>query len=461
MYNWQVMASAVAGSPIRTSLRRFVASPSVHWGLVLFLLALGLRLAWLSIVSPGPLLDGWFFYYSAESIASGEGFINPFTRAHTASLPPGYAFLLSGLFVTFGADPLVAKVFNVVAGAVTVVLVYALATRLAGQRAGIVAGVVLALFPSQIFFPVMIMTEALFAGLLVGLVLLLVIWLSKGSMKTWQVFVLGLLLGAMSLVRAETILLVPSLIVLWLVLRLRWQAVAQHGLILAVGMAILITPWTIRNYVRFEEFIPIRGGQGAPLRGARIALSMDYDSPRYTIVGGRQEPAPLDQLIADHLRHPWQLADLGARKIADMFGRDYAFAWIDLCNGNPNSPFVQTACSQDQAPLSGNGYEPPGGVAPWAAIGDAYYYAVGLTVLLGVPVLLAKGDRRYLIIAWFIASWCLIHLIYVPQPRYHFPVLPMVSIFAGIVLVEIWDRVKHRLRPPQRKPQLSEAVDAN
>ena len=35
-------------------------------------------LPWLSIVSPGPLLDGWFYYYSAESIAAGEGFINPF-----------------------------------------------------------------------------------------------------------------------------------------------------------------------------------------------------------------------------------------------------------------------------------------------------------------------------------------------------------------------------------------------
>ncbi len=461
MYNLQVMVSEAVDSPIRTSLRRIVASSFVRWGLALFLLALGLRLAWLSIVSPGPLLDGWFFYYSAESIASGGGFIDPFNGAPTASLPPGYAFLLSGLFVTFGADPLVAKLFNVVAGAVTVVLVYALATRLGGQRAGIAAGVVFALFPSHIFFSVMIMTETFFAGLLVGIVFLLVIWLSKGAMKTWQVFVLGVLLGAMSLVRAEVILLVPSLIVLWKVLGLRWQTVPLHASVLVVGMAAVITPWSIRNYVRFDEVIPIRGGQSAPLRGFRIALSMDYDSPRYTIVGGRQEPAPLDQLIGDHLRHPWQLADLSARKIADMFGRDYAFAWADFCNGSPTDPSVQTACSQDQAPLSGNGYEPPGGVAPWAAIGDAYYYAVGLTVLLGVPVLLAKGDRRYLIIAWFIASWCLIHLIYVPQPRYHFPVLPMVSIFAGIVLVETWDRVKHRLKPPQREPQLSGAVDAN
>ena len=60
-----------------------------------------------------------------------------------------------------------------------------------------------------------------------------------------------------------------------------------------------------------------------------------------------------------------------------------------------------------------------------------------------------NGDRRHLIILWFIAAWCLIHLTYVPQPRYHFPVLPMVSLFAGIVLVDIWDRVKHRLPFPQ------------
>ena len=419
------------------------------------MLALGLRLAWLSIVSPGPLLDGWFFYYSAESIASGEGFIDPFTHAPTASLPPGYAFLLSGLFVTFGADPLVAKLFNVVAGAFTVVLVYALAMRLGGQRAGIVAGVVLALFPSQIFFSIMIMTETLFAGLLVGLVLLLVVWLSKGTIKTWQIFVVGVLLGAMSLVRAETVLLIPALVVLWKVLGLRWQAVALHTLVLGVGMAMLITPWTVRNYVRFDDVILIRGGQTAPLRGARIALSMDYDDPRYTISGGRQEPAPLDELLKDHLRHPWQLAELGAAKISDMFGRDYAFAWVDFCRLGQDDLNVRFTCSQSQAPLSANEYEPPGGVTVWAAIGDAYYYAVGLIVLLGAPLLFAKGDRRHLIIAWFIASWCLIHLMYVPQPRYHFAALPLVSVFAGIVLVEIWDRIRSRRGPPPREVQVS------
>ena len=124
------------------------------------------------------------------------------------------------------------------------------------------------------------------------------------------------------------------------------------------------------------------------------------------------------------------------QKIADMFGRDYAFHWTD-------------------APRFAKGQGPPGGVTPWAAIGDAYYYAVGLIVLLGVPLLFAKGDRRHLIVAWFIASWCLIHLMYTPRPRHHFAVLPMVSLFAGIVLVEIWDRVRSRRGPPPRKVQVS------
>ncbi|MCH7578800.1 MAG: hypothetical protein IIB22_00995 [Chloroflexi bacterium] len=119
-----------------------------------------------------------------------------------------------------------------------------------------------------------------------------------------------------------------------------------------------------------------------------------------------------------------------------MFGRDYAFHWTD-------------------APRFAKGQGPPGGVTPWAAIGDAYYYAVGLIVLLGVPLLFAKGDRRHLIVAWFIASWCLIHLMYTPRPRHHFAVLPMVSLFAGIVLVEIWDRVRSRRGPPPRKVQVS------
>ena len=109
------------------------------------------------------------------------------------------------------------------------------------------------------------------------------------------------------------------------------------------------------------------------------------------------------------------------QKLADMFGRDYAFHWTD-------------------APRFAKGQGPPGGVTPWAAIGDAYYYAVGLIVLLRVPLLFAKGDRRHLIVAWFIASWWLIHLMYTPRPRHHFtrfgrPTLVLSGQFSSLVIV--------------------------
>ena len=164
-----------------TRVRQLWGEGHLHWAAWIFCLAFVIRIAWLFYVNPDPFdgeyfsrgyYDAIFFYKAAESLAAGEGYREPDFLQLSAAWPPGYPITLMILFVIFGTNLVVAKLFNVFLAGIGAVLIYTLATMIRGQRAGIVAGILMAFFPSQIFFSVMVLTEPLFVVLSTTLVLL-------------------------------------------------------------------------------------------------------------------------------------------------------------------------------------------------------------------------------------------------------------------------------------------------
>ncbi len=58
--------------------------------------------------------------------------------------------------------------------------------------------------------------------------------------------------------------------------------------------------------------------------------------------------------------------------------------------------------------------------------------------------LFAKRDRRLTIILWFTASWSLIFLASVPLTRYHFAIIPMITVLAAVAFVSAWEWLARR-----------------
>jgi 4-amino-4-deoxy-L-arabinose transferase-like glycosyltransferase len=405
----------------RRFLRRLLASRRLYSMAAIFALAFVLRLAWVSYLDIGPMVDGWGYFYGASTLASGHDLRNFWDRSsYLFNFPPGYPMALSGLFVLFGSDVFVAKLFNVVLGAVTAVLVYVLATRFRDERTGVVAGVLMAFFPSQIYFTMMIMTETFFSALSVVLLLLLVGWVgSQSSMKSWQVLVLGLLLGFMSLVRAETPLVAVTLVALWKVCGHHWRQIGRSLLLLVAGMTLMIGPWTVRNYIRTDKLILVRGaGSDAPLHALRVGLSPDFYDPKFHF--GVTEPPSAGDLAEYYATHPWEVPKHGARKLVRLFGHENVFYWVDLLG----KPYITSETA-----------------SRWAALGDAFYYVVGLVALLGAPLWFRRRDRPLLVLLWFAISWSAVHLVFVPEERYHYPILPVACVLAAVTLVSVWDRL--------------------
>ena len=110
----------------------------------------------------------------------------------------------------------------------------------------------------------LLMTEPLSATLLIGAVLA---FLRASDDNDWRwAGATGLLAGALTLVRAEFIVLLLLLPLLALVRRPQeLRAAALPAAAIALGAVLVIAPWTIRNASALDRFVPVSTGGGKTL----------------------------------------------------------------------------------------------------------------------------------------------------------------------------------------------------
>jgi 4-amino-4-deoxy-L-arabinose transferase-like glycosyltransferase len=225
--------------------------------------ALGVRLLYILVVARSPVGiggDAGFYHSAANLIAHGHFYYRGiFSHAYvTAEHPPLYPLLLS-LSSLVGADSLLAhRIVSCLIGTVGVVLVGLLARRVAGQRAGLVAAAIAALYPPFVTADGLVMSEPLFvvtvaAALLVALGMTRPAATATASRLDWRPAAFGAVVGLATLTRGEGILLVPLLA--W---PLAWITAAPGRKALALitttaATALVISPWIIRNVAVFHR----------------------------------------------------------------------------------------------------------------------------------------------------------------------------------------------------------------
>jgi 4-amino-4-deoxy-L-arabinose transferase-like glycosyltransferase len=427
-----------AGLSATPETQRVTASTAI-WAVSIFALAVLLRALWISYVDPQPfgtdlpnirgsIADAIFYYGSAESLASGDGLRDPLRNLeHSTRFSPGYPLALSSVFAVFGAGPTTAKAVNVLAGGITAVLVFLIGWKLRGEAAGITAGLLLAVFPSQVFFSTMIMTEVFFAMLSTTLVLLLVLWAEDARRVTpVRAVGLGLLLGFMALVRVEALVLIPALFLLWIIWHVRWQEIIWAGPLVVLAAALVITPWTVRNYARFDEPILITGESTThPAWVLRVGLSPDYDNKdKYQLL--KREPKSYQGLAIHYLENPDDMVTVPFRKMKDLYGDDDLFFWIKAF-------YIPPVLSPEEAER-------------WGNFSSTVYYVAIAVAAAGSPLWFSLRDRRLFAVLWFVAVWSSVHLLLIPETRYHFPVVPMICVLAALSAVCFWERAAALMR---------------
>ena len=237
-----------------------------------------LRFAVVHWVPTQPTSDFWGYYHRALNLVATGKYEAIYGRAD-ATHPPLYALAIGPAIALFPAHTLgAAKAVNCGLAALAIVLAGLLARRIGGERAGIAAAWILALFPRSVLMPCLVASENLYSPILFGLVWVLVE--SARARKTAGLaMAAGLLIGLAALTRTVAYYMFPIWILPALAARRKWRRIlGELALLLLVEHAVML-PWALRNRAVLGRFLftNTAGGYGLYLGNNPKATGDWYD----------------------------------------------------------------------------------------------------------------------------------------------------------------------------------------
>ena len=304
--------------------RRFRALQARHGRWTLAILAVivavgfGLRLDRVAHPLDHPGDDAHAYFSLSKSLYEDGSYGGPTFRSPD-DWSPGAPLLYAGVYyVTGGVRDGAARLLLALLGTAAIVVVYLLGRRINCRPAGLLAAAGVAIYPSFIHTNGALLSEPPAVFTLPAAVLA---YLWAGDRRTpWAWVLPGLLFGVTALIRPEYLLvaLVFFAAALIRVARERgWQpGVAACGLMIAAFL-VPVLPWTIRNIVELDRFVPISTGGGKALYvGTYLPADGDYQRVKALLVEryqgrtlkpgsaalDRVDPVPLFDKVA--ARHP-------------------------------------------------------------------------------------------------------------------------------------------------------------
>lgn len=315
----------------------------------ILLLGLGLRLseAW---DGRAPVYDAAAYAAIAANLEDGDGFtVGPQATQPSSNYSPGLPLFVAGVYaVTGGVHEQLARVVLALIGTLSVLFAYLIGRRLgwalqrpkASEVAGVptpdtrlvsyagyrrvnspivwpamVGALVVAVYPALLEYQGMLMSEPLAATLLSGGVLA-VLWAWDGG--RWRWLLPGALFGALALVRPEYLgVAVLVAIVIFLREARDWRPSLVRAAIFLLAAFVVIAPWSIRNVVALDRFVPISTGGGQVLF-AGTSLPSDGDPEKVGAAVVAENPDLFQPQDAEQLRLEQILARLAADRYPGM-----------------------------------------------------------------------------------------------------------------------------------------------
>ncbi|HXK34359.1 MAG TPA: glycosyltransferase family 39 protein [Dehalococcoidia bacterium] len=432
---------APAASGRRTAVRIPYAEVAIC--LVLFALAMAPRVAWVlyNDREPQGLNDPSLYSILSDIMADGGGYTRP-TGEPFAYYPVGFPATFAGLKKAgdiFGWErgALSIKMMNGVLSAFTVVLTYGLARRLLDRRVALVAGAIMAVFPSQVYYTGTVLSEPLFTFLLMAAMLVL-FWSpwSRDGISYWRLGAVGLILSAATMTRGITLMLPLVLLAVWLLyIRDKKRALLQAAVLWA-GIAVLIVPWSIRNSVQFGTLVGPSTNLGDDLcignfLGANGAFTLEgpcfegYEGMGPDEVEIERNRDGVRIAVRDVLQHPVRMPKLIAQKAYWLLYKDDDGLWAAESYGNDY--FIPDFRRE---------------VLAFAA--NSAYYAVGALAILGSLAFMYGRDVRRVALYASMLYILFLPLVFFGDPRFKFPAMPMVIVVAAFAVMLLWDRARAR-----------------
>ena len=419
------------------SLERALLAPAALPAIWLAFLALrGLPV----LLDVQPTSDARWYFARAADLAAGLGYLGKDGQP-TAYWPPGWPMALSVAFRVTGPSVWTVAAVNLLCAAASGWLLRDLARALmggdrGGELAGRVALLLYAVYPNAIAYVPLALTEVFYTFLL-----LLIAWLLAVRPGWTRTVLAGVALGFATLVKAQTLAVVPLIVGIALLREPRWwrriPAAAWRTALLVALAAAVVAPWTIRNerllghrvLVSTNGGITLFTGNNDSTRGdftpddpavRALETRTDLDEAEWDALAGREglawiaaNPARFVALMPLKAFRLWGPDGEGEWAYQGGYARHAEFAWLFRAVRYANHAFyvallagfaaygLRTAWRRWRNP-------PPG--ESWAG---------------------------WWLLPYGIAAYpTAIAIVFSGQSRFHFPVMPFVCIACGWLAAE-------------------------
>jgi hypothetical protein len=198
---------------------------------------------------------------------------------------------------------------------------------------------------------------------------------------------------------------------------------------LLVAALVLIVPWTVRNYVAFDAFVPVSTSGALNLWQGNARLSREQVYEEYWAVHGRiakYEYARRKGIEAVLARQPWWILE----KLRDEMPEYWAV------HGQPVVHVERGAYGYVNKPLA------------YVAITAVLLPYLAVLALFAVGMAFLPRDRVNVLLLGFLAFYVLLHVASHGYPRYRLPSMPVVFLVAA----QGWVAARRRPRPAVDRP---------
>lgn len=345
----------------------------------------------------------------ARSLTAGDGYkydrhvaegpVQPFGRA------PGYPAFLA--LIGAGREyvervPAVVKIAQSVTGAVGVFLIAVAGFRLGGAGSAKAAAAMAAVYPPLVWVAGYAYSEAIFWPTGLALALLMGRALESPPASAWRrAVVFGVVAGLSILLRAATLLFVP-ISGLWLLWKRQWIPLAGLG----IGLLLVLTPWTIRNFNFYGHFVLVASDGGVTFWTGNNALAIgegDMAANPHLKIANQQLRDKHPQFTEEQMEPIYYRESLG-------WMRDHPGDWLWLMARKAFYLVVP--------------------IGPSYRLHSAkYYWASVLSLGVLAPLAIAGGwrlgsRRRRLAGMWILTAAAVATcLVFFPQERFRIPVI--------------------------------------
>jgi len=388
--------------------------------------------ALLILLDVSPWSDALYYYERAEELAAGKGYLSP-DGMPTAFWPPGWPLALSVAFRLLGVSGAVVGLFNLACAALSALLVLLLGRKLFDSAlTGRLALLLLALYPNNAAYVPLALTEVFYTTLLLAICWLLV------AGRGWKALIFaGFLLGVATLVKAQTLAVVPLVLGIGVLRVTRswssfWRAIppALGKTVLLVALAALaVAPWSLRNQRELGTLVTVSTNGGFTLLTGNNDTATGGYTPEDPVVRALEARSDLDEVTRDaearRLGMAWISANPGRflalmpMKFVKLWGPDGEAIW-SYEEGSP--------AWDDHAALFK--------AVRWANQGWYWLLLLGFGAAAVIQLRRRWGNGRPLFDWWLlpygIAAYpTAICLVFSGQTRFHYPAMPFIAMAAA------------------------------